>query len=121
MVKILAPIIILLMIFAVVDIAVIERTRIRSLPRGVWIALAVVVPIVGPVLWFFVGRMRPGEAASSSSAASAASRLGPIAPDDDPDFLGRLHREQEQDDRIRQLEKELKELRDSHDADPTDD
>ena len=121
MAKILAPIIILLMIFAVVDIAVIERTRIRTLPRGVWIALAIVLPIVGPVLWFFVGRVRSGEVAAASAAPAAPHRLGPIAPDDDPDFLGRLHREQEQDDRIRELEKKLKELRDPHDADPNDD
>jgi hypothetical protein len=121
MAKVLAPIVILLMIFAVVDIAVIERARIRRLPRGAWIVLAIVLPIVGPVLWFFVGRMRPGEGTSASAVASAPSRLGPIAPDDDPDFLGRLHREQEQDDRIRELEKELKELRDPHDGDPHDD
>ncbi len=114
-------IVVVLMIFAVVDISVIEPQRIRRLPRGAWIVLAVVLPLVGPVLWFFVGRIRPGELASASAAASAPSRLGPIAPDDDPDFLGRLHREQEQDDRIRELEKKLEELRDSHDADPHDD
>ena len=112
MTKVLAPIIVLLMIFAVVDIAVIERGRIRTLPRGVWIAIAIVLPVVGPVLWFFVGRLRRGEGTSVSAAASAPRRQGPIAPDDDPDFLGRLHREQEQEDRIRELEKKLNELRD---------
>lgn len=112
MAKVLAPIIVLLMIFAVVDIAVIDRGRIRAVPRGAWIVIAIILPIVGPVLWFFVGRLRRGEGTSVSAAASSPHRLGPIAPDDDPDFLGRLHREQEQDDRIRELEKKLNELRD---------
>lgn len=112
MAKVLAPIIVLLMIFAVVDIAVIDRGRVRGLPRAAWIVIAIILPIVGPVLWFFVGRLRHGEGTSVSAAASAPHRLGPIAPDDDPDFLGRLHREQEQDDRIRELEKKLNELRD---------
>jgi len=114
-------IVIVLMIFAVVDIAVVDRARIRNLNRGAWIAIAIVLPIVGPVLWFFVGRVRPGERTSASSAASAPRRVGPVAPDDDPDFLGRLHREQEQDDRIRELEKKLNELRDPHDADKPED
>ncbi|MEP6841915.1 MAG: PLD nuclease N-terminal domain-containing protein [Pseudolysinimonas sp.] len=121
MARVLYPIIVLMMIFAVVDIAVIERGRIRALPRGVWIAIAIILPVVGPVLWFFVGRLRRGEGTSVSAAASAPRRLGPIAPDDDPDFLGRLHREQEQEDRIRELEKKLNELRDPHDADKHDD
>ena len=121
MAKVLIPIVVLLMIFAVVDIAVIDRGRIRGLPRGVWIALVIVLPVVGPVLWFFVGRLRPGEVAAVPTAASAPRRRGPVAPDDDPDFLGRLHREQQQDDRIRELEKKLNELRDPRDADTSDD
>lgn len=120
MARVFVPIIVLLMIFAVVDIAVIDRARIRALPRGAWIAIAVVLAVVGPVLWFFVGRLRQGEGVSVA-AASTSHRLGPIAPDDDPDFLGRLHREQEQDDRIRELEKKLNELRDPHDADKHED
>lgn len=121
MAKVLIPIVVLLMIFAVVDIAVIDRSRIRTLRRGGWIALAIVVPIVGPVLWFFVGRIRSGEADSTSAAPAAPPRRGPAAPDDDPDFLGRLRREQAQDDRIRELEKKLNELRDPRDADQHDD
>ncbi|HEY4151692.1 MAG TPA: PLD nuclease N-terminal domain-containing protein [Pseudolysinimonas sp.] len=120
MARVLIPIIVLLMLFAVVDIAVIDRARIRTLRRGAWIAIAIVLPIVGPVLWFFVGRVRSGETATVAPAPPA-HRPGPIAPDDDPDFLGRLHREQEQDDRIRELEKKLDELRDPHDADKHDD
>ena len=112
MVKILVPIVILLMIFAVVDIAVLERSRVRFLPKLAWIVLVVVLPIAGPVIWFIVGRGRPGDAYTVAPTGPTTHRLGPIAPDDDPDFLGRLHREQEQEERIRDLEKRLNELGD---------
>ncbi len=117
MAKVLAPIIVLLMIFSVVDIAVIERDRIRGLPRGLWLALAIVLPVVGPVLWFFVGRLRKGEGTAPSAAASARRRVRPIAPDDDPEFLSRLRREQEQEKRIRELERKLNESRDDKPGD----
>ncbi len=112
MVKILVPIVVLLMVFSVVDIAVLERSRVRFLPKLAWIVLVVVLPIAGPVIWFIVGRGRPGEGYSVASTNPTIHRLGPIAPDDDPDFLGRLHREQEQEQRIRELEKRLNELGD---------
>ena len=112
MVKILVPIVVLLMVFSVVDIAVLERSRVRFLPKLAWIVLVVVLPIAGPVIWFIVGRGRPGEGYSVASTNPTIRRLGPIAPDDDPDFLGRLHREQEQEQRIRELEKRLNELGD---------
>ena len=112
MVKILAPIVVLLLIFAVVDVAVLERSRVRFLPRIGWIVLVVVLPIVGPVIWFIVGRGRPGESNSVAAPGLASGRVGPIAPDDDPDFLGRLNRDQEQEERIRELEKRLEELDD---------
>jgi hypothetical protein len=112
MLKVLAPIIILLMIFSVVDIAVIDRSRVRFLPKPAWIALAIILTIVGPVLWFVVGRGRPGENISVAAAGTIPRGMAPVAPDDDPDFLGRLNREQEQEERIRELEERLKELGD---------
>ncbi|CAN5450646.1 PLD nuclease N-terminal domain-containing protein [soil metagenome] len=112
MVKILAPIIILLVIFSVVDISVLERSRVRFLPKLAWIVLVVLLPIVGPVIWFIVGRGRPGEGGSVVVTTTGSSRLGPMAPDDDPDFLSRLRRENEQERRIRELEKRLNELGD---------
>ena len=93
-------------VFTVVDVALIERNRIRALPKPAWIALVILVPIVGGVLWFAVGRIRTGEAAVGSA------RRGPVAPDDDPEFLRRLNREKAMEDRIEQLEKELRDLDD---------
>ena len=93
-------------VFTVVDVALIERNRIRGLPKPGWIVLIILVPIVGGVLWLVVGRIRAGEAAVGSA------RRGPVAPDDDPDFLRRLNREKAMEDRIEQLEQELRDLDD---------
>jgi hypothetical protein len=93
-------------VFTVVDVALIERSRVRGLPKPAWIVLVLLVPIVGGVLWFAVGRVRTGEAAVGSS------RRGPVAPDDDPEFLRRLNREKAMEDRIEQLEQELRDLDD---------
>ena len=93
-------------VFTVVDVALIEKSRVRGLPKPGWIVLVIVLPIVGGVLWFAVGRVRTGEAAVGSA------RRGPVAPDDDPAFLNRLGREQAMEDRIEQLEQELRDLDD---------
>jgi hypothetical protein len=67
-------------VYALVDVAVIERGRVRGIPRPVWLVVVLVFPLIGAVLWFVVGRgPRP------------AARRGPVAPDDDPDFLRGLN------------------------------
>ena len=90
-------------IYAVVDCSLFDRARIRAIGKGWWLVVIILVPVIGGVLWFVIGRGRVGKAAQQR-------RGGPIAPDDDPDFLRRLDRDAEQDERIRRLEQELAEL-----------
>ena len=104
-----------LMVVAIVDIILIDGSRVRGLPKFAWISLCVIVPIVGAVLWFVVGRERlePREHGRLRDAPSSPPRRsGPLAPDDDPQFLGQLSREAQQEERIRELEKRLAELDD---------
>ncbi|MFC5502579.1 PLD nuclease N-terminal domain-containing protein [Lysinimonas soli] len=119
MVRVLIPLILVgILVFAIVDIIVIDNARVRGLPKFAWIPVVIVLPFIGPLLWFFLGRERLEEYSNGRYANDPAPtpepgrRFGPIAPDDDPDFLGRLNREQEQEERIRELEKRLKELGD---------
>ena len=95
-------------VFALVDLALIDRSRVRGLPRPAWILVVLLFPIVGAVLWFAVGRVRLNDIGGGSSF----DRRGPIAPDDDPAFLNRLGREKDLEDRLEQLEKELRDLDD---------
>lgn len=122
MVRVVIPFILVgLLVFAIVDILTIDGGRVRGLPKYAWIGLAVLLPFIGPLLWFLVGRERleernhgryanEGPASTGRVTSAPGRRFGPIAPDDDPDFLGRLSREQQQEDRIRDLEQRLNEL-----------
>ncbi|MGV8883721.1 MAG: PLD nuclease N-terminal domain-containing protein [Rhodoglobus sp.] len=92
---------IVLDIFAIIDIVLIDKSRVRAFPKALWILIVVAVPLVGAILWFIVGRQwgRPSQQQTT-------------APDDDPAFLRNLRRDEEQDERIRRLEQELAELDD---------
>lgn len=96
-------------IFTVVDIALMDRSRVRGLPKPAWIAVAILLPVVGGVLWLAVGRVRAGDVGGRVRR--------PVAPDDDPEFLRRLNREKAMEDRIEQLEKELRDLDDEQPKD----
>ncbi len=65
-------------LYALVDCAMIDRRRARGVGKAVWVVLIVILPVIGGVLWFAIGR--------------GPVRTGPIGPDDDADFLKRLGR-----------------------------
>ena len=90
------------MIYAIIDCALFDRSRIRGLPRAVWLLIVIFVPIIGGLLWFLVGRGR--------RPAGMRGRSRTVAPDDDPDFLSQLKRDAAQEERIRRMEQELADL-----------
>lgn len=95
-------------VFSIVDCAVQPSTRHRGVPKAAWIAIVVLVPVIGGILWFTIGRLRPG--------GQSVGRVLP--PDDDPAFLRSISKS-EQDARIRRLEEELARLNDETDEGPT--
>jgi hypothetical protein len=94
-------------IFAIIDIALIDRARVKSLPKILWAIIAMIL-LVGPIIWFLLGRER----LTPRGGRGGSVRRGPRAPDDDPDFLRKLSREQAQQERIRELEERLREIDD---------
>lgn len=96
------------LIYTLVDIALIDRSRVKALPKLLWALIVIVLPIIGAVLWFLLGRERLSERGSGGGSV----RRGPRAPDDDPEFLRKLGREQAQEERIRDLEERLREIDD---------
>lgn len=89
-------------VFSVVDSALSERAAVRGVPKPVWILLTLLLPIIGGLMWFAIGRPR--------RRGGAARRT--IAPDDDADFLGggrspRREWTAEETERLRRLEEEL--------------
>jgi cytoskeletal protein RodZ len=92
-------------VFTIVDCAAQPSYRHRGVSKPVWILIVILLPVLGGILWFVVGRVR-------------ASALTPrTAPDDDIEFLGRIGTMSDQDERIRRLEEELAQL-DAEDDDP---
>ncbi|PZE26535.1 MULTISPECIES: PLD nuclease N-terminal domain-containing protein [unclassified Curtobacterium] len=96
-------------VYAVIDCAWVPRDRVRALNKPLWIVLVVVLPIIGAVLWYLLGR----------APARAVPRQRYRGPDDDPDFLGATARagmtrsEKEQSDAtLRHLEQQLADLDD---------
>ncbi len=79
-------------IYAFVDCVQTDHRLVRVLAKPVWL-LVVLVPVLGPLVWFVAGRtdarggrppQRPGP------AARPPAPRGPRGPDDDPDFLRKL-------------------------------
>lgn len=96
-------------VYTIVDCAVQPATRHRGVSKPAWMVIVILLPVLGGILWFVIGRGRAG---------------GPVlrrAPDDDPEFLGGLsaRARADQDERIRRLEEELAQL-DSEGEDPRD-
>lgn len=108
MVRVLLPVVLLLIafwVYSIVDCALLPPTRHRGVSKPVWILIVVLLPVLGGILWFIVGRGRQRTAPVST------------APDDDLEFLGSIGSISDQDERIRRLEAELAAL-DAEDADP---
>lgn len=53
-----------LMIFAIVDIILRVDGQVKHLPKLVWLLLVVLLPFIGSVLWFALGREYPERAVS---------------------------------------------------------
>ncbi|MCQ9165120.1 MULTISPECIES: PLD nuclease N-terminal domain-containing protein [unclassified Arthrobacter] len=118
---------VVLFIYGLIDCIRSESTDVRSLPKPVWILVIVLLPLVGVILWLFLGR--PHYAAAGEPATRRPLRSGTArftAPDDDPAFLrnlevARAHKAEA--DRLRKLRAELDareaKLREQHPKDET--
>lgn len=65
-----------------------EPGEVRGLPRGLWVVMILLLPLVGPVLYLSFGRPVRRAGGELRRASSPAPRT--VAPDDDPEFLRRL-------------------------------
>ena len=86
-------------------ISALSVDRVRNLPRILWVLVIFVIPLLGPIAYFLVGRpVAPPEEGTPRRAAPP-----PASPDDDPDFLRRMDTEQSRRDRelLAQWERDL--------------
>ena len=104
-----------LTIFTVIDIALIDPLRVKGLPKLIWILICIILLVIGPVLWFLLGRERlePATPAEASARARVADR-SPRTTTRSSSASSAARRAQEE--RIRDLEQQLREI----DDDPED-
>lgn len=85
-----------LTIYAVVDCAMSDANRTRVFRKPIWLVIVLLLPVIGPLLWMFMGK-------------------GPFggtqrAPDNDTQFLRTIGGDNEHDARIAELEDEMRKL-----------
>jgi hypothetical protein len=113
MVRYLIPIIVLaVLVYGFIDCVRTGSREVRGIPKAAWIAVIVVLPVVGVLLWFLLGRPTDPDAGVVGPAGPAprSSPRRPVAPDDDPDFLRNLEtarRNKAEAERLRRLKDEL--------------
>lgn len=91
-----------LILFALVDAAMSDPKRVRGVNKPIWVVLIVLLPIVGALLWFIIGKARGRQTTT-------------LAPDDDPSFSSSKAAAapiNDMDARLRDLEEQLKALDD---------
>lgn len=101
-------------IYSLIDCSRSDPRDIRGLRRGPWLAVILLLPVIGGVLWLTLGRPR-----YASPGSSPARGKG---PDDDPEFLRRLdeQRRQEADRRYDEDLERWQREQQQRDADETD-
>ena len=88
-----------LVVWCVLDISRSEDDERLGVHPALWMALVVLVPVLGAIVWILVSRGRRAAARQGGPAGPARGpggprrRSGPVAPDDDPDFLRQLDEE----------------------------
>lgn len=105
-------------IFTLVNVITTDQSRIRYLDKVVWVILVILVPLIGMILWWLVGRERndTSEVASFGDPRRyEATRVASPALDDD-DIDAQVEREiafHENEARLRRLEAEVRARREA--------
>lgn len=75
---------IILAIYALVDLAQVEKERVALMPKWAWVIVILVLPYLGPIGWLIFGR-------TSWGGGGGGGDDDPVpAPDNDPEFLKTL-------------------------------
>jgi hypothetical protein len=76
-------------IFVTVFAASADKRQVRNLPKLLWVAICLLLPGIGGLLYLVVGRP-VSDSPSSTGGAGRRGQYRTTAPDDDPEFLRNL-------------------------------
>ena len=91
-----------LTLYCLFELLLTAKHEVRSMPKAVWFLVILLLPVVGPLLWLFLGRARP--------VGTARPEPRMAAPDDDEEFLRSLRVQRRQDRRESDLDRRAKDL-----------
>lgn len=98
-----------LWVFCFIDVIVADETRVRNLPKLVWLLIVLLLPDIGSIAWLLLGRNWESRTRPQSRAAyqfpeyDRPGRQIATNPDDDEAFLSQLRaRAEEQRQRAKQ-------------------
>lgn len=74
-------------IYAFIDCVRSEKWQVRTLPKPAWLAVIVLFPLVGSILWFFFGRPQDAGVLASLRKSGPVPGQAIKAPDDDEEYL----------------------------------
>lgn len=125
--RLLIPLIIVsvgVMIYALIEAISTPSARTRIMPKGIWIVVIILVPLIGGVLWLLFGNENSYLASTVRGFQKTSGPTRPTTPDDDEEFLRSLdvqrnqkRRDEELDRRERELRRREAELEDDSDED----
>lgn len=95
-----------LVILVLALIGSLSASRVRNMPRALWVLVILLIPLLGPAAYFVWGRPLPPPREGSPIRRSAPR---PSSPDDDPEFLRSVDIEQSRRDQelLAQWERDL--------------
>ena len=99
------------MIFALVSIITADSGRVRFLPKFGWVVLVVLIPLVGSLLWYGLGKERADRQDTPSfdnPRRYTAHRMRPTTVEADMAAIGRDLQFHEREMEIRRLEDHLR-------------
>ncbi|MGW4520223.1 PLDc N-terminal domain-containing protein [Amycolatopsis sp. NPDC004378] len=84
-----------LWIFCLVDVITTDESSCRNLPKGLWLLLVLIVPLVGSIVWLVAGRPQQATRARGAYERNAPAypeydrpgRFAATNADDDEEFL----------------------------------
>ena len=106
-----------LVVYCLIECIQTPSEEVRNLPKWAWIAMIVLLDVIGCLAWLFAGRPKRQPAGAGGAQPqqgllggfSGHPRRHAVAPDDDPEFLDRLKKSNTEHDRILdQWEREMR-------------
>ncbi len=102
-----------LFVVALLDVILRREDQIKHLPKITWVFIVILLPLIGAILWFAIGReyeSSPRPRRAARTASSSAGAHAPYASSTEAQLAALEHEIElaERDKRIRELEEQMR-------------